>query len=335
MFMTSTENAKLPGYEAALHQTAYLHQAEAGYLRILGKDRRAFLQRQTTNDVEALSPNRSLTTVLTSATARILDVLTLIEGPEAIRAITLPGRAAATAAFLKGKIFFMDQVQIEDASAKLAQYDLLGPQTPHVMAELGFQPVPVKNERVQGEISGTPVQAINRGGWSYRLIFPAAVKQEIEEQIEAAGATKLSPESYAVLRVEMGLPEAGHELIEDYTPLETGLEWAISGSKGCYTGQEVIARQITYDKVTRQLVGVELNEPVKPGERIASLPDGKSIGEITSYARSPRCGHIALAIVRKPYHEPDTEVAVERDNQRIQALIRRLPFDPEKENLAG
>lgn len=333
--MTSTENAKLPGYDSALHQAAYFPQTEGGYLLILGKDRQAFLQRQTTNDVGTLSPNRSLTTVLTSATARILDVLTLIEEPEAIAAITLPGRAAATAAFLQGKIFFMDQVQIEDASAELAQYDLIGPQASQVMADLGFQPILAEDERAKAEITGNLVQAINRAGWGYRLILPAGARQEFEEQIEAAGATRLSPESYAVLRVESGLPEVGHELTEDYTPLETGLERAISGSKGCYTGQEVIARQITYDKVTRQLVGVELNEPVKPGERIASWPDGKSIGEITSYTYSPRFGHIAMAILRKPYHEPDTEIAVERDGSEVQAKIRRLPFVQEKENLAG
>ena len=98
--MASQTSLKLAGYEAAISQAAFYHQEHAGYLHIRGEDRQAFLQRQTTNDVRLLSPERAVTTVLTSATARILDVLTLVAEPEAIGAITLPGQAPETATFL-------------------------------------------------------------------------------------------------------------------------------------------------------------------------------------------------------------------------------------------
>ena len=82
------------------------------------------------------------------------------------------------------------------------------------------------------------------------------------------------------------------------------MEHAVSGNKGCYPGQEVIARQLTYDKVTQRLVGLRLDEPVAPGGRL--LAEGKPVGVITSAAVSPRFGAIALGVVKRPHHEVGT-----------------------------
>jgi folate-binding protein YgfZ len=102
------------------------------------------------------------------------------------------------------------------------------------------------------------------------------------------------------MRVEAGLPAAGAELSEDYTPLEAGLAAAISSTKGCYTGQEVLARQITYDKVTQHLCGLRLTRRAQPGGRVWA-PDGSPVGRVTSAATSPRFGEIALAVVKRPH----------------------------------
>lgn len=324
--MTSHTQLKLPSYEAAIHQTAYFPQTTAGYVRIRGEDRQAFLQRQSTNDVQLLDSDRSVTTVLTSATARILDLLRLVQEPEAIGAITLPGRGQETTRFLKSKIFFMDKASVEDASQEFAQFDLIGHEAPKTLKSIGLNQVPSDDELVSGEVSGVEIRILSQRGSGYRLVVPAQNSEDIVAILTDAGAVELTPEAYAVLRVEMGIPETGHELTEDYTPLETGLDWTVSGDKGCYTGQEVIARQITYDKVTRQMVGLRLSGEVEAGARVSSLEDKKNVGEVTSYAHSPRFGHIALAVIRKPHHQPGIEMLIIDNSEEIHASVTSLPF---------
>jgi folate-binding protein YgfZ len=139
---------------------------------------------------------------------------------------------------------------------------------------------------------------------------------------------KLAPlqdQTYQILRVEAGIPAPRAELTEDYTPLETGLGWAVAEGKGCYTGQEVIARQLTYDKVTQHLVGLRLNRSAQPGKRVWA--EGKPAGAVTSAVHSPRFGEIALAIIKRPHHQAGTLVhAGDTEAQSIPATVTSLPF---------
>jgi folate-binding protein YgfZ len=161
---------------------------------------------------------------------------------------------------------------------------------------------------------------------TYRLLYPAGAWEELSRSLEAMGMIPLNEESYQALRVEAGRPAAGYELTEEYTPLESGMDYAISDHKGCYTGQEVIARQITYDKVTRQLAGLRLEAPAAPGESLFAVEDDRQAGEITSYADSPRFGPIALGIIRRPYHQPGTRLAIGDQARGRQATVVTLPF---------
>jgi len=102
---------------------------------------------------------------------------------------------------------------------------------------------------------------------------------------------------------------------------------AISLDKGCYTGQEVIARQITYDKVTKRLVGLRLDNPVEAGERVWA--DGKPSGKISSSVISPSFGPIALAYLKRPYHQPGSKVWVAKSSEQagLPAVVTKLPFE--------
>ena len=310
---------------------SYFNHDHPGCLHITGEHRVDFLQRQTTNDITTLSQDRVLLAVLTNPTARILDLFTLyLENQEgqgsAITALTLPGRGASTAAYLKSRIFFMDRVKVEDDSPGTAQISLTGPQAGEVLRSLGVSPLPLPGEVVQGELNGAnlhgigPIQGSSPG---YRLVFSTSYLASITSALEASGASKLDSDEYEVLRVEAGLP-GENELTEEHTPLEVGLESAISDHKGCYTGQEVIARQLTYDKVTRHLVGLKLEADAAVGAQV--LAEDKRAGSITSIAHSPRFGPIALAVLRRPYHEPGTQAVVEGAGQRIKATVVELPF---------
>jgi folate-binding protein YgfZ len=154
------------------------------------------------------------------------------------------------------------------------------------------------------EINGQSARLIGQPGLigvGYRLLLPATIYAEVEETLLRLGAARLSAEDHQILRIEAGIPAAGAELTEAYTPFEVGLDAAVSGTKGCYTGQEVLARQVTYDKVTQRLVRLKLDTPLSPGTRLYF--EDKPAGEITSAAVSPRFGPLALAVVKKPYFE--------------------------------
>jgi len=318
----------LTGYDAARETVVFYRVPEPGYLRVRGDDRIAFIQRQTTNDIRALTPERTQMTVLTSATARILDVWQLVMEPESIGVITLPGRGAITARYLQTRIFFMDKVAVEDARAALGQFDVWGPQAASLLKQIGVESIPSASETASISAADVPARIIGLPGFiarGWRLILPAEQMNSLAAQLSAAGATPLSQDAHELLRVEEGLPGPAHELTDQYTPLETNLDAVISSTKGCYTGQEIIARQITYDKITRRMVGLRLEGPVSVGAEV--LAENRKVGEVTSAVESPRLGSIALAVIRRPHHEPGTTIVVKEGEHVINGVMSALPFD--------
>jgi folate-binding protein YgfZ len=267
--------------------------------------------------------------VLTSPSARILDVLRLWEEPDTLKVITLPGHGRATARYLKSRIFFMDKVSLVDLSAEFAQIDLEGPEAMEWLTRLGFTRAPELDEVMTGDFGGTTLHALGQPGFTgvgYNLLIPRQAVTGVITALDELMLARLTDETYHVLRVEAGMPASRAELTEEYTPLEAGLDWAISDSKGCYTGQEVIARQITYDKITQRLAGLHLDSPAQPGERV--WVEGKPAGSVTSTAGSPRFGEIALAILKRPYYEPGNSVRVGNlEQQASLARVTKLPFE--------
>ena len=306
--------------------TAFYEQEKPGYLRIAGDDRLAFLQRQTTNDINLLSPERSLVTVLTSPGGRILDVLRVIDEDGAFSILTLPRQGEQTFNFLSSRIFFMDKVSLVDASQEICQIDLLGPGASEFLHALGAIRNPQDNETLTIKIAKTPVRVFFQRNTGHHLLIPKEICHQVLNELENNGAAPLSPESYEIMRIETGLPAAGNELTEDYTPLETGFQWTVSDNKGCYTGQEVIARQVNYDKITRQLIGLLMSDVPQIGDTLYPLDKKQPIGKITSMALSHRFGPIALAIVKRPFHQPGNELVTHDEEQSITAVTTALPF---------
>jgi folate-binding protein YgfZ len=137
----------------------------------------------------------------------------------------------------------------------------------------------------------------------------------------------LNPPTAELLRIEAGLPAWGRELSDQVTPLEAGLLPAISFSKGCYTGQEIIARQVNYDKVTRNLVGLVL-PPDAPSELRGATVQGPGRGGfVASVAFSPALNRpIALAVIPRDLNQPGAAVTVLHEGREIPATVATLPF---------
>ena len=313
-------------YQRALNQAAYYVIPDPGLLQFSGHDRVAFLQRQTTNDLNALTPQHTLVTTLTSPTARILDVLTLMGEDDTFSALTLPGRATQTTAYLQSRIFFMDNLTISDASSHFAQIELLGPQSGNTMNALGYNKLREEDEIISTEINDVKVRALNTFGSSLRLLAPINNLETVLAALDATGAQQLETDTYEILRVEAGMPAPGHELTDDYTPLETGLMDTVSMTKGCFTGQEVIARQVNFDKVTKRLVGLRLAEMVNAGTTVQSLENNQAAGIITSSTASPRFGPIALAVLKRPFDQPGTQLIATQGANNISVTVSNLPF---------
>ena len=135
-----------------------------------------------------------------------------------------------------------------------------------------------------------------------------------------------------MLRVEAGLPAWGHELSDQVTPLETGLSGAISYTKGCYTGQEVIARQTNYDKITRRLAGLVLPDGVDCASGLSGAPVSAGAGRpgfLGTVAASPALGRcIALAVVPRDLAAPGSSATIRHEDRELTATVAELPFVP-------
>ena len=154
------------------------------------------------------------------------------------------------------------------------------------------------------------------------LIVPAAAVGDVTARLTAAGAHLLTgAEAYHVRRVELGRPAPGAEITEDFNPLESGLAWACADNKGCYTGQEIIARQLTYDKVTKTLVGLVADRPLAAGAEVTA--EDRTVGSVTSAVFSPHLQrYLALAVIKRPYNADATVVDVDG----TPAVVTALPF---------
>lgn len=281
---------------------AWALHPELSLLKISGPDRVTFLQRQTTQDIRLVSPTYTATTCLTEANARLIEVFDVFGGERSLLALPYSGEAQALASYFKKKIFFMDQVTME-VLTDFAAIDLEGPQASEHLAALHLPNL--EANLGQTSSAGEPPDATSiwvylRHGvladHAYRIIAPTTKIMRLATSLTLL-APQLSNSELEFLRIKARVPRAGHEITPDYTPLEIGLEWAISDSKGCYTGQEVIARQITYDKVTRKLVLFSASAPLTQ-QSILYVGD-RRCGQVTSVAKSPAGEFCGLAVVNK------------------------------------
>lgn len=296
-----------PDYLAAIEAAAYHAVPDPGCLLISGETRREYIQRQTTNDIGQLAADRALPTFLTAPTGRIFEHYILLESDGAIAILTQPGHGPGNAAYFQKRVFFNDQVAVQDRSAEFAQIEILGPRSPELLARFGLSKTPEVNEVVEANWQQAGLQTFGLLGFGaaprFRALLPSTLAARFTSQLGDTPA--LSFANYEALRIESGL--AGDpEFAAETTPYELGMEEFVSTTKGCYTGQEVLARQVTYDKVVRRLVRLQAAEPLASGASLSA--EGKTVGQITSAAVSPRLGPIALGVVRKPHDTANTEL---------------------------
>lgn len=322
MSESTVQTVNPTAYATVAGGAAWLPRPDAGVLQLSDVDRSDFLHRMTTNNINALQPGQSTVTVLTSPTARILFVFTVVNRRDDLLLLPAPGQTQTLTRHLRGQIFFMDKVKVEDISKEMKRLRLIGPEASKALAQLGVDASQAKADDVLAHDDLWVVAQPHYELPGYELVVPAPRQADIVSALERGGARPLTdPAVYEARRVELGRPAVGAELTEDYNPLEVGLAWTCSETKGCYTGQEIIARQINYDRVTRSLVGLTAAEPLTPGAAVSV--DGRNMGRVTSTAYSVKLdAPIALAVVKRPANLPGTQALVDG----TPAQVTGLPF---------
>lgn len=290
---------------------------ERAFIDVLGPDGAEYLQGQLTNDVEAVGVGEGQYAALLDRKGHMqADLRVLRVGTEAILLDTEPGAKDAALRHLTMYSIGRD-VQVADASAARGALSLIGPRAAEIA---GTPPLPeFANEATT--IAGVEVVAVGtRDGID--LLHPAAERERLVAALSEAGAVEVSPEAVEILRVESGVPRFGAEMDTATMPAEAGIvEDAVSFTKGCYIGQETVARLHYKGKPNRHLRGLRLSGAAAPG---AALRLGeKEVGTLGGAVVSPVLGPIGLAIVRREA-EPGVELAVGEDG--VTAEVVGLPF---------
>jgi len=277
-------------YAAARSGAGVLAAAGTGCLVLTGTDRVDLLHRTTTGDLRSLAPGRTAFTVIQTETARILDLVLLLAFDDDLLAVTGPARAAEDAAWID-RMTIMDDVSVRDASEETAVLELSGPAAGGSAEAIvpGAAAMEAGTHRATGSGDRRIVAARIEDG-RFFVVAPAADAAGLLDRLTVAGgAVPLGRAVAEALRLEAGRPAVGRELTDAANPLEAGLRFAIGFEKGCYTGQEVIARMITYKSVKRRLAGFLFEGEVAAPEAGASFDverDGAPAGRLTSAARS-------------------------------------------------
>eukprot|EP00270_Netrium_digitus_P010194 TRINITY_DN3146_c0_g1_i3.p1 TRINITY_DN3146_c0_g1~~TRINITY_DN3146_c0_g1_i3.p1 ORF type:complete len:511 (-),score=134.51 TRINITY_DN3146_c0_g1_i3:147-1655(-) len=263
---------------AAISGVAVYDMSHFGRLRVTGEDRIRFLHNQTTADMQQLREGQGCETVFVTPTARTIDLATAWIMKNSVLLFVSPGGMAYKLQQLMNKyIFFADKVEVDDISNKTQQLAVIGPKSHELMRRLGLEKVVggSKGSHEHFSVRGQPVTVGVGSGFAvdgYWLLLSSDVAGDVWVRLVSEGAVPMGEEAWNAVRIAQGRPSPGSELTEEFNPLEAGLWHCISTSKGCYMGQETIARLITYDGVKQQLWGVRLPAPVPPGSAVFLPP---------------------------------------------------------------
>lgn len=321
--------------DAVLGADTVYYRASRAVVRMRGADRLDLLHRLSTNAVRDLVSGGEATTLLTSEKGRIVELVRVVAREEETL-LVLAGQDGEKVRAWLDKYTIMDDAVTEVASHAYGVLLLSGDRLRRIVESAFGATLPDAGAWTPVEINGEEGMLMRdtrlTGVAGALLLLPSGAIDTAIAQLDNAGARSIDDDTYETLRIAAGQPGADAELSENYNPLEAGLVQYISWTKGCYIGQEVIARLDSYDKVQRHLVGLQLDVlPEAFGEDVAIIEpeEGKRIGTLTSIARSsPGAPAIGLAYVRTAYAVPDLQLRIQPSEgaEPLTATVMRLPF---------
>src|SRR5688572_4960342 len=298
------------GYRALTEACGVVDRSERGKLALTGSEAKAFLQGQVTNDVEGLEPGRGCYAAFLTHKGKMLGDLRVLDvGDELLldtERVTLQELFNMIRRYKLGR-----DVELHKRTLETGLLSLVGPHTDTFGLE-------AEHDNRRAEIAGVPV-VLARTDVGLDVFVLAESKAVVAAEL---GVPEVDEAVAEIVRIERGRPRYGIDLHDGVIPQEAGLnERAVSFTKGCYVGQETVARLHYRGKPNRHLRGLRLSAPAAPG---AELRLGeKVVGRVGSAVASPVHGPIALALVRREAAPGDT-VAV--GDGELTAQVAELPF---------
>ena len=311
-------------------------------VRVSGAERGSWLQGLLSNDVQALAPGQGCYAAwLTPQGRMITDVIALAEDDTI--SLEVPVALAEMLCRQLGAAVFAEDVVLTDEGAV---WGMVGVHGPNAAAAVSRAMVGSRSSGTRltvdvlmgwPEFGHAPLGPLGRvmrcdqyGAPGFMLRVPAEARDLWMSRLRLAGATPVAPDAIDFARIEVGRPEFLIDMDADTIPLEAGIEdRAISFTKGCYVGQEVIVRVVHRGggRVARKLVGLRVEGLAVPVARAAVRAERGDVGRVTSAAWSPRLqGTVALAYVHRDFVEPGTPLTVDCEGTRQKAVVSAFPI---------
>jgi folate-binding protein YgfZ len=321
-------------YHAARAATALVDRSDRGWLVVSGSDRRSYLQGLLTNDIEALDAGRGCYAAYLTPQGRMIADLWVYELGDVIL-ISMASDLKPVVLAKLDQFIFSEDVKLGDVTETFSAIGVVGPGAAGRIAaivsgtsEAVLTALP-EHGNLRRELDGEPaivLRTADTGAPGFDLVVPAGQFSALAGRLREAGAVDLDPAAAEALRIEAGVPKFHRDMDEETIPLEAGIEdRAISLTKGCYVGQEVIIRVLHrgHGRVARRLVGLTLDGSAAPASATPVMSDGRDVGRITSATLSPALGKpIALAYVHRDFVAPGTALTVDGVN----AVVTPTPF---------
>ena len=303
-------------------------------IAVRGRDRKEYLHGLLTNDIRSLAPGRGCYAAWLTPQGRMLTDLHVVELDDMVL-LDVPASLSAATLQRLDRSLFSEDVQLSDLSHTFTPVWVHGPHAAMAVQRVLNKASPpdswldYQNERLEfGGAAAVLVRVDQLGVPGFGTYVDPAHEPDLRRALEVSGAPQVDSATIEAARIEAGYPLFGVDMTEDTIPLEAGIEdRAISFTKGCYVGQEVIIRVLHrgHGRVVRKLVGLRLTGAVPP--RNAKIFAGdREIGWVTSAASSPGLGPIGLGYVHRDFVTVGVEVTVEGPAGRMAAAVSERPL---------
>ena len=315
----------------AIHEGAAIGAvAERRHIALTGADRATYLQGLLTNDIQALAPGSGCYSAWLSREGRMLTDMHVLASA-GMTLLDVPAAELQPTLQRLEQFIFSEDVQIASLADSLRTVWVHGPQATRIIETAihgaeGLVGWPIYHHEPIGSQGIVAARIDQLGVPGYCLFVEPAAEAQLSAALAAAGATVVDAAAIEAARIEAGYPVFGVDLSADTIPLEAGIEErAISFTKGCYVGQEIIIRVLHRGggRVARKLVGLRLDAATTRGAKV--FAGEREVGVITSAAIAPALGPIALAYLHRDFVAAGTAVAVETPSGRVAASVAARP----------
>lgn len=302
-------------YDTALESAIILDRSHEGRIILTGQNRFELVNRMSTNKIVDMPLHTSQATIFTNPNARILYRVMTYNRPEGLLIITEAGQDVQVANYLQRNIFYGDDVKQINVTAQTKQFAIHGSTADSILAVIHPDLENLDGiDSIEIEVNGATFTLIRRKSiinqhWAIvcQERDAVAIHQHLLEIGSPYGLQPAGSITYNTLRIRSGRP-ARAELSTDYIPLEVGLWDEVSFAKGCYTGQEIIARMESRQRLAKTIVKLSLDEFVQAPATLYS--DGKSIGQLTSSVTAPNGTIFAIGVIKTDFAKAGTSLTV-------------------------